>query len=59
MKNLGLTREVPEFKDLENSQSMNFEKKKKGGVEHVPKMWVEKSSDKYTVHVNHLRRRQE
>ena len=58
MKNLVLTREVPEVKGLENSQSMNFAKKR-GGVEHVPKMWIEKSSDKYTVHVNHLRRRQE
>ena len=26
MKKLALSREVPEFKDLENSQSMNFEK---------------------------------
>ena len=28
---------VPEFKDLENSQSMNFAKKKKGGGGYVPK----------------------
>ena len=31
MKELALSREVPEFKDLENSQSMNFAKKKKRG----------------------------
>lgn len=35
VKKLALSREVPEFKDLENSQSMNFEKKKEGG--YVPK----------------------
>lgn len=33
VKKLVLGREVPEFKDLENSQSMNFAKKKKGGVD--------------------------
>ena len=31
VKKLVLGREVPEFKDLENSQSMNFAKKKGGG----------------------------
>ena len=43
VKKLVLGREVPEFKDLENSQSMNFAKKK-GGI--CSKMWTEKSSDK-------------
>jgi len=36
VKKLVLGREVPEFKDLENSQSMNFAKKKRGGG-YVPK----------------------
>ena len=44
VKKLVLGREVPEFKDLENSQSTNFAKKKGGGI--CSKMWTEKSSDK-------------
>ena len=32
VKKLVLGREVPEFKDLENSQSMNFAKKKGGDM---------------------------